>query len=149
MSKISITHDEAVSILRKRRKEVSILSSTDALLECKAIDLAIAALSTLGVPAFIALYALDAYDSSLKEDPMESSSEPARFRAMSMALEAVSPLLELTQPTEADVKWEDAVLVACLDDVDDALRDFAHDPTGDNGTMVVREVMRAMRKRRA
>ncbi len=42
-------------------------------------------------------------------------------------------------------EWAEAVRVACLDGVDEALRDFATDPTGDNGTTVVREVMRAMK----
>jgi hypothetical protein len=41
-------------------------------------------------------------------------------------------------------EWAEAVRIACLDDVDEALREFAHDSTGDNGTMVVREVMRAL-----
>ena len=43
------------------------------------------------------------------------------------------------------VGWAEAERVACLDDVDEALREFATDPTGDNGTMIIREVMRALR----
>ena len=46
-------------------------------------------------------------------------------------------------------EWAEAVRVACLDDVDEALREFATDPTGDNGVMVVREVMRFLRRDRA
>lgn len=47
------------------------------------------------------------------------------------------------------VGWAEAERVACLDDVDEALREFATDPTGDNGTMIIREVMRALRARPA
>lgn len=40
-------------------------------------------------------------------------------------------------------EWVEAVRAVCLDDVDEALREFAMDPTGDNGTKVAREFMRA------
>ncbi len=46
----------------------------------------------------------------------------------------------------AQGEWTEAERIACHDDVDDALRDFAADSTGDNGTMVIREVLRYLRK---
>ena len=41
-------------------------------------------------------------------------------------------------------EWEHAEDIANLPQVDELLQDFADDPTGDNGTMIVREVIRAM-----
>jgi hypothetical protein len=56
-------------------------------------------------------------------------------------LRAYTPL----SASEASEEWKAATTVANHDDVDDVLRDFAEDPTGDNGVMVVREVMRVLR----
>jgi hypothetical protein len=54
----------------------------------------------------------------------------------------------ITTPTTKQTagEWQAALSIALNDDVEDVLRDFAEDPTGDNGVMVVREVMRVLHR---
>lgn len=90
---------------------------------------AIAALAPARIPEFVTIDAMVAYESALNEDPMGSDTDPA-----------------VNECEDADVSWQAATQIACVDDVDEALRDFSDDPTGDNGTILVREVMRAVKK---
>lgn len=55
--------------------------------------------------------------------------------------------LRPTAPAGEPVDWNDAEAVADLPEVHDALFCFSHDSTGDNGTEVVREVMKAIQNR--
>lgn len=127
---------------------------------------AIASLAPARIPEFVTIDAMVAYESALNEDPMGSDTGPAKFLAMSKALEAAKLVLTdsngflldntsheglmpgpaVNECEDADVSWQAATQIACVDDVDEALRDFSDDPTGDNGTILVREVMRAVKK---
>lgn len=41
-------------------------------------------------------------------------------------------------------EWKEAEAIANLPEIHEALQGFSEDPTGDNGTVVVREIMRAI-----
>lgn len=62
---------------------------------------------------------------------------------LTWALEQLEPTTAQAQQPSAD-EWSNAQAIADMSLVEEALRGFSEDPTGDNGTMVVREVMRAV-----
>lgn len=73
-------------------------------------------------------------------------SERDAFKAEYRAALAAAPKPAATEGKGDVSEWDAATRIATHDDVDDVLRDFAADPTGDNGVMVVREVMRVLAK---
>ncbi|MFT0547881.1 hypothetical protein ACMHYO_16320 [Allopusillimonas ginsengisoli] len=57
------------------------------------------------------------------------------------------PEITPSAPTDStSTDWDDAQRIADLTEVDELLRDFADDPTGDAGTMIVRAVMHAVKQ---
>lgn len=54
------------------------------------------------------------------------------------------PLCDDTPPVQ-EVQWRDAERVSDIPEVHEALMDFAEDHTGDNGTYIVRAVMKAIK----